>query len=90
MDNFKYYIGEILEINYGFEYETKYIFKLYEDESTNEHTDRVAMNWRGGSKHDWDVNEGCYRCSHTLIFDSGCKEISKEEFDVLSEYLAIV
>ena len=37
MDNFKYYIGEILEINYGFEYETKYILKLYEDESTNEH-----------------------------------------------------
>ena len=100
MDNFKYYIGEILEINCGFEYETKYIFKIYKDEPTDgcyeilkkayEHTDRVAMNWRGGNKHDWDVNEGGYRSGNTFIFDSKCREISKEEFNVLSKHLAIV
>ncbi len=86
----KYYIGEILEINCNYEYETNYIFNTYEIESLDEHTDRVAMNWRGGNKHDWDVNKGCYRSRHTFIFNNGCKEISKEEFDVLSKHLAIL
>ena len=84
----KYYIGEILERNGGFEYKTKYVFQT--DKAPDEYTDGVAMRWRGGDKHDWDVNEGGYRSDHTLIFDYGSEELTKEEFDVLSGYLSIM
>ena len=84
----KYYIGEILERNGGFEYKTKYVFQT--DKAPDEYTDGVAMRWRGGDKHDWDVTEGGYRSDHTLILDYGSETITKEEFDVLSQYLSIL
>ena len=84
----KYYIGEILERNNGFEYKTMYVFKT--DKCPHEYTNIVTMEWRGGNKEDWDEQEGGYRSGHTMIFDYGSEELTKEEFDVLSGYLSIM
>ena len=82
----KYYIGEIMEMNSGMEYETQYLFAT--KGNPDKYTDKVAMKWRGGNKGDWDESDNGYWCDNTLIQDEGYKEISKEDFEVLSKYLA--
>ena len=84
----KYYIGEILEINGGMEYETKYLFATKGD--TGKYTDKVAMKWRGGSKRDWSDSDDAYWSDCTLIRDQGATEITKQDFDVLKKYLSVL
>ena len=84
----KYYIGEIHERNGDMEYDTKYLFATEGD--TSEYTKRVAMEWRGGDKGDWDEQEGGYWSDTSLIFDHGSNEIPQEDFEVLKKYLTIL
>jgi hypothetical protein len=84
----KYYIGEIHERNGDLEYDTKYLFAT--DGDPDEHTDVVAMEWRGGDKDDWDEQEEGYWSDCSLIFDHGSKEIPKEDFEVLKKYLSVL
>ena len=53
-------------------------------------TDKVAMEWRGSDKRDWDKEWEGYWSDCTLIFDEGSTEIPKEDFDVLRKYLAVL
>jgi len=84
----KYYIGEILERNGDMEYDTKYLFTT--NKNPDKYTDKVAMEWRGGDKSDWDEQHGGYWSDSSLIFDHGSKEIPKEDFEVLKNYLSVL
>ena len=82
----KYYIGEIMEMSSGMEYNSMYLFAT--KGSPEKYTDKVTMKWRGCNKRDWDESHNGYWSDNTLIQDEGYKEISKEDFEVLSKYLA--
>ena len=84
----KYYIGEIHERNGDMEYDTKYLFAT--KKNPDKYSDKVAMEWRGGDKGDWDEQHDAYWSDCSLIHDYGSKEIPKEDFDVLSKYLAVL
>lgn len=84
----KYYIGEIHERNGDMEYDTKYLFET--KKNPDKYTEKVAMEWRGGDKSDWDENCGGYWSDCSLIFDHGSKEIPKEDFEVLKKYLTVL
>lgn len=84
----KYYIGEIHERNGDMEYDTKYLFAT--KKNPDKYTDNVAMEWRGSDKSDWDEQEDAYWSDCSLIRDYGCKEIPKEDFDILSKYLSVL
>jgi hypothetical protein len=51
---------------------------------------KIAMEWRGSSKGDWDKELQGFWSDCTLIRDDGWREIPKEDFDVLSKYLAVL
>lgn len=84
----KYYLGRIRERNGDMEYDAKYLFTTSED--PDEYTDKVAMDWRGGERSDWDRQWEGYWCDGTLIFDDGSQEIPKEDFEVLKKYLSVL
>ena len=84
----KYYLGKIHERNGDMEYDCQYVFA--KKGNPDSHTNKVAMEWRGGDKSDWDERHEGYWSDDTLIFDYGCREIPKEDFDVLSKYLAVL
>ena len=84
----KYYIAKIHERNGEMEYDCQYVFA--KNGNPNSRTNKVAMEWRGGDKNDWDEHHEGYWSDDTLIFDYGSREISKEDFDVLSKYLAVL
>ena len=84
----KYYIGEVHERNGEMEYDTKYVFAT--KKNPDKYTDKVAMEWRGGDKGDWDEQEDAYWSDTSLIFDSGSTEIPKEDFEVLRKYLSVL
>jgi hypothetical protein len=87
----KYYIGKIDELNGEFSYDSVYLFVT--DKSPKEYTQKTAMEWRGGDESDYDDSntgyEG-YRSDHTMIFDRGSTEVSREDFQVLEKYLTIL
>lgn len=82
----KYYIGEIMEVNSGMEYDSKYLFAT--KGNPDKYTDKVAMKWLACSKRDWSESDNGYWSDNTLIQDDGYQEISREDFEVLSKYLA--
>ena len=84
----KHYIGEIHERNGDMEYDTKYLFAT--NKSPDKYTDRVAMEWRGGDKGNWDDQEEGNWSDCTLIFDQGSTEIPKEDYEVLKKYLSVL
>ena len=84
----KYYIGEIHERNGDLEYDTKYVFAT--DGDPDDHTEKVAMEWRGGDESDYDEDQGAYWSDCSLIYDCGSKEIPQEEFEVLRKHLAVL
>ena len=88
MKPMKYYIGEIREQNGDMEYDTKYLFIT--NKNPDKYTDKVAMEWRGGDKSDWDKYHEGYWSDCTLIFDEGSTEIPLEDFEVLRKYLAVL
>jgi len=48
------------------------------------------MNWRGGTKSDWDKDHEGYWSDNTLIYTAGYREIPEEDYIVLSKYLAVL
>jgi len=88
MKQIKHYIGEIHERNGDMEYDTKYLFVT--NKKPDKYTDKVAMEWRGGDKSDWDKQHNGYWSDCSLIFDQGSTEISKEDFEVLKKYLSVL
>jgi len=84
----KYYIGEIHERNGTMEYDTKYLFAT--NKNPDKYTNKVAMEWRGGDKDDWDEQHDGFWSDDALIFDHGSKEIPKEDFEVLKKYLSVL
>ena len=84
----KYYIGEIHERNGDLEYDTKYLFAT--DGDPDDHTEKVAMEWRGGDENDYDEQEEAYWSDCSLIYDYGSKEIPQEDFEVLKKYLSVL
>ena len=84
----KYYYGEVHERNGDLEYDTPYLFAT--KKSPDKYTEKVAMEWRGGDKSDWDAREGGYWSDCSLIFNHGWKQIQKEDFDVLAKYLSVI
>ena len=84
----KHYIGKVLERNGDFEYTDTYLFKTKGD--PYKFTKKIAMEWRGSGEDDWDEDQDGWWCDCTLVFDGGCREIPKEDFDVLSKYLAVL
>lgn len=84
----KYYIGKIEERNGDFEYTSEYVFQTEGD--PDEYTKKHAMEWRGSDEDDWDENRQGYWADCTMVFNDGCREIPKEDFDVLKHYLAFL
>ena len=82
----KYYIGKIEERNGDFEYTTDYLFTT--DGDPHERAETTAEEWRGTGK--WDADLKGWWCEHTLIFNDGFKEVSKEDFDVLCKYIVVL
>ena len=83
-----YYLGEILERNGELEYNCKYLFAT--SKNPDKYTDKIARDWRCSSKKDWDDYCQGYWANDTLIFADGCKEIPKEDFEVLQKYLSVL
>ena len=81
----KYYIGEILEVNGGMEYESKFLFST--DENPEEYCKKIAMEWRGSNEDDFDENYDAFWADNTLIYSQGSTEIPKEDFEVLKKYM---
>jgi hypothetical protein len=84
----KYYLGKVEERNGDFEYTSEYLFATKGD--PHKYAKTQAMEWRGSGKDDWDEDQDGWWCDCTLVFDGGCREIPKEDFDVLSKYLAVM
>ena len=84
----KYYLGKIEEINGGMEYGDKYLFTT--KGSPDKYAEKVAMEWRGGTRANWDKDEGGYWSDHTLIINDGWREIPKEDFEVMKKYIAVL
>jgi hypothetical protein len=84
----KYYIGKIEEINGGMEYSDKVLFST--KGSPEKYMDKLARDWRGCSKGDYDKEQGGYWSDCTIVRDDGYKEIPKEDYEVLRRYLAVL
>jgi len=84
----KYYIGKILERNGDFEYTDTYLFKTKGD--PYKFTKKIAMEWRGGTKADYDDAHDGYWCDCTLIFNAGHNEIPEADFIVLNKYIPVM
>ena len=84
----KYYIGKIEETNGGMEYTDRFLFTT--KGNPDKYADKVAMEWRGCSRDDWDEEHGGYWADCTLISDDGWREIPKEDFEILSKYIAVL
>lgn len=84
----KFYIGKILERNGEFEYTDMYLFAT--EGNPLDYAEKQAMEWRGSGEDDWDKDQEGWWCDFTLIFDNGCREIPKEDFEVLSKYIAVL
>jgi len=84
----KYYIGKVEERNGEFEYQTEYLFATKGD--PDNYADKTTREWRGGSKGDWDEYHLGYWCSGTLIFNDGSREIPKDHFEVLKNYITVL
>jgi hypothetical protein len=84
----KHYLGRIGERNGDFEYDTPYLFAT--KGSPAKHADKVARDWRGCVKGDWDKALQGYWCDTTLVYVEDYREIPKEDFDVLAKYLAVL
>jgi hypothetical protein len=84
----KYYLGRIEETNGDMEYGSRFVF--HTKGSPNKYMQKIAMEWRGSSKGDWDKELQGFWSDCTLIRDDGWREIPKEDFDVLSKYLAVL
>jgi hypothetical protein len=84
----KYYLGKIAETNGDMEYDAPYLFVT--KGSPDRYAKKVAMEWRGCSRGDWDKEHGGYWSDCTLVRDDGWREIPKEDFDVLAKYLAVL
>jgi hypothetical protein len=84
----KYYFARINETNCGFEYDTPYLFTT--KGSPERYADKVAREWRGCVKGDWDKALQGYWCDTTLICDNGTREIPEADFDILKKYLAVL
>lgn len=83
----KHYIGKIKERNGELEYSDKFLFTTKGDPQKYAH--KVASTWRG-CKEKFDKKYGGYWHDFTLIFVADCREIPKEDFDVLAKYLAVL
>lgn len=83
----KHYIGKIEERNGELEYSDKFLFATKGDPQKYAH--KVASTWRG-YKEKFDKNDGGYWYDGTLIFVADCREIPKEDYEVLRKYLAIL
>jgi hypothetical protein len=84
----KYYLGRIEEINGDMEYTDKFLF--HTKGSPDKYVKKVAMEWRGCTRADWDKEQEGYWSDHTIIRNDGWREIPKEDFDVLSKYIAVL
>jgi hypothetical protein len=84
----RYYIGEIMETNGGFEYCTKYLFNTARNPMA--YADKNAKDWRSSDADDWDKSHNGYWCDGTLITHAGFEEIPKEDFEVLQKYLSVL
>lgn len=86
----KYYIGKIEERNGDFEYSESYLFKIKTEGDPQKFAEETAMEWRGSSDDDWDEEQDGWWCDCTLVFNGGYREISEEDFNVLSNYIAVL
>jgi hypothetical protein len=84
----KHYIGKITERSGDMEYSDKYLFTT--KGSPDRYAKKVAMEWRGCTKADWDARHDGWWCDDTLIFNDGAREIPKEDYEVLRKYLAVL
>jgi hypothetical protein len=84
----KHYIGEITECNAGMEYNSRFLFVT--KGSPERYAHKVAMDWRGSTKADWDKEMMAYWSDCTLIWPSMYREIPKEDYEVLRKYLAVL
>ena len=84
----KYYLGNIDERNGEMEYSDKYLFAT--KGSPDRYSQKVAMEWRGCTKGDWDKEQQGYWSDCTLVFDGGYREIPEEDYVVLKKYLSVM
>jgi hypothetical protein len=83
----KHYLGKIEERNGEMEYTDRFLFTTKGNPDKYAH--KVASTWRG-YKEKFDKDHGGYWYDGTLIFVAGCREVPKEDFDVLSKYIAVL
>lgn len=84
----KYYIGKIMESNGDYEYTDSYLFKT--EGNPHDYGEKQAMEWRGSGEDDWDEDHEAWWCDSTLVSNGGHREVPKEDFDVLSKYIAVL
>ena len=84
----KHYIGKIEERNGDMEYDSRFLFMTRGNPL--KYADKVAMEWRGSTRADWDEEHYAYWSDNTLIGVSDTREISKEDFEVLKKYIAVL
>jgi hypothetical protein len=84
----KYYIGTIDERNGDFEYRDKYLFATKGDPA--KYAEKQTREWRSCTNKDWDKEHEGYWCDGTLVFNGGYREISEDDYNVLTNYLAVL
>ena len=82
-----FHFAEIDERNGEFEYSTPVLFKTYGNPD-RKHLN-IAKNWRGSSQP-FDHSMGGFWSDHTLISTGSIREITKEQFSVLSDFFAVL
>jgi len=87
----RHYVGSILEVNGTFEYHTKFILVVADNEDFEQACLNVAMNWRGSDKDDWDEPCNGFWNDGTIIKPFSMDyEIDNEELPTASKYLNIL
>ena len=84
----KHYIGKIKESNSGMEYSDRFLFTT--KGNPDKYADKVAREWRGCTRADWDKEHDAYWSDCTLIWAGAVQEIPKEDFEVLKKYIAVL
>lgn len=80
----KYYIASIDERNGDLEYGDTILFKTTGNPDRKH--EKIAKNWRG-DLGTYDKYHGGYWSGGTLVSTGRCREVPKEDYDVLLKYL---
>lgn len=87
----KHYVGTVLEINGGMEYETPVIISCDDEADLEAVCKAAARDWRDAEEDDWNEVNGVYDSDSTWIYPfSVDRKIDETEVEVAHKYLPLI